>query len=168
MFALLKVCKSLLLHSETAVCFLPTFALSLAKTYLTYLGRDMSGVIALAAALKDSKITHLKYVWPSSASHALCFLRYGTERRLSHHLLAFHIYSALHSLAGNDLCGVGCDGEADFTLEGLTPLCEALTKMPNLVSLKCAAHESDLARYPHLLAFCAASEALAVSAQARK
>ena len=70
---------SRLSHSETAVCFLPTFALSLANNALTNYGKDMSGVIALAAALKDSKITHLKYVCHSSASHALCFLGYGTE-----------------------------------------------------------------------------------------
>ena len=74
-----RVRQSRLSHSETAVCFLPTFALSLANNYLTNNGEDMLGVIALAAALKDSKITHLKYVCPSSASHALCFLGYGTE-----------------------------------------------------------------------------------------
>ena len=62
------------------MCFLPTFALSLADNMnVTDDGDDMSGVIALAAALKDSKITHLKYGCPSSASHALCFLGYGTE-----------------------------------------------------------------------------------------
>ena len=74
---------SRLSHSETAACFLPTFALSLAENDLTNLGSDMSGVIALAAALKDSKITHLKYGCPSSASHALCFLGYGTEPAVS-------------------------------------------------------------------------------------
>ena len=74
-----RVRQSRLSHSETAVCFLPTYALSLAGNNLTNYGRDKSGVIALAAALKDSKITHLKYVCPSSASHALCFLGYGTE-----------------------------------------------------------------------------------------
>ena len=62
----MAVCKSRLSHSETAVCFLPTLALSLANNYLTNYGKDMSGVIALAAALKDSKITQLKYVCPSS------------------------------------------------------------------------------------------------------
>ena len=67
---------SRLSHSETAVCFLPTFALSLAANNLTDNGDDMSGVIALAAALKDSKITHLKYVWPSSCT---VLLGYGTE-----------------------------------------------------------------------------------------
>ena len=61
------------------MCFLPTVALSLAGNDLTNEGEDMSGVIALAAALKVSKITHLKYVCPSSASHALCFLGDGTE-----------------------------------------------------------------------------------------
>ena len=75
----MAVCKSRLSHSETAVCFLPTFALSLAENNLTNLGRNILGVIALAAALKDSKITHLKYVCPSSASRALYFLGYGTE-----------------------------------------------------------------------------------------
>ena len=53
-------------HSETAVCFLPTFALSLAGNDLTNRGKDMSGVISLAASLKDSKITDLKYVCHSS------------------------------------------------------------------------------------------------------
>ena len=49
------------------MCILPTFALSLASNALTgKYGKDMSGVIALAAALKDSKITDLKYVCPSS------------------------------------------------------------------------------------------------------
>jgi hypothetical protein len=48
------------------VCFLPTFALSLANNNLTNHGKDMSGVIALAAALEDYKITDLKYVCPSS------------------------------------------------------------------------------------------------------
>ena len=57
--------QSRLSHSETAVCFLPTFALSLADNNLTKYGNDMSGVISLAAALKDSKITHLKYGCPS-------------------------------------------------------------------------------------------------------
>ena len=56
----LAVCKSGLSHSETAVCFLPTFALSLADNDLTNGGYDMSGVIALAKALKDTKITDLK------------------------------------------------------------------------------------------------------------
>ena len=36
------------------------FAHSLANNYLTNSGRDMSGVIALAAALKDSQIVNLK------------------------------------------------------------------------------------------------------------
>ena len=75
----LVVRQSRLSHSETAVCFLPTFALSLADNNLTKYGNDMSGVISLAAALKDSKITHLKYVCHSSASHALCFHGYETE-----------------------------------------------------------------------------------------
>ena len=79
----MAVWQSLLSHSETAVCFLPTFALSLAYNDLTNNGKDMSGVIALAAALKDSKITHLKYVRPSSASDALCFLGYGSEPRIT-------------------------------------------------------------------------------------
>ena len=36
------------------------FAHSLANNDLTNNGRDMSGVIALAAALKDSKVVNLK------------------------------------------------------------------------------------------------------------
>ena len=36
------------------------FAHSLANNDLTSFGRDMSGVIALAAALKDSQIVNLK------------------------------------------------------------------------------------------------------------
>ena len=72
------------------MCFLPTCALSLAENYLTNFGKDMSGVIALAAALKDSKITHLKYVCHSSASHALCFLGYRTEPAVTLHETANH------------------------------------------------------------------------------
>ena len=41
------------------VLLLP-FAFSLASNYLTNKGKDMSGVIALAAALNDSQIVHLK------------------------------------------------------------------------------------------------------------
>ena len=41
------------------VCLLP-FAFSLADNFLTNYGKDMSGVIALAAALKGSQITSLK------------------------------------------------------------------------------------------------------------
>ena len=41
------------------VCLLP-FAFSLADNNLTNNGKDMSGVKALAAALKDSQITNLK------------------------------------------------------------------------------------------------------------
>ena len=48
------------------MCFLPAFALSLAGNDLTNRGKDMSGVISLAASLKDSKITDLKYVCHSS------------------------------------------------------------------------------------------------------
>ena len=67
-------------HFEPRRAFCLLFALSLAENDLTGEdGDEMSGVIALAAALKDSKITHLKYVCHSSASHALCFLGYGTE-----------------------------------------------------------------------------------------
>ena len=69
---------------------MPTFALSLANNYLTSFGKDMSGVIALVTALKDSKITHLKYVCPSSASHARCFLGYGTERAVTLRKTAHH------------------------------------------------------------------------------
>ena len=58
--ASLEMGQSGLSHSETAVCFLPTFALSLANNHLTNYGRDMSGVIALAAVLKDSQISTLK------------------------------------------------------------------------------------------------------------
>ena len=67
------MCKCRLSHSETAVCFLPSFAPSLAENALTAYGqdmsdvidltdhgKDMSGVIALAAALKDSHISTLK------------------------------------------------------------------------------------------------------------
>ena len=39
---------------------LPPFAFSLAQNNLTKYGKDMSGVIALAAALKDSQISTLK------------------------------------------------------------------------------------------------------------
>ena len=46
----------------------------------------------------------------------------------------------LRSLADNALCGSKY-GEDTFTLEGLTPLCEAFTKMPSLTSVKCAARE---------------------------
>ena len=50
-------------HSETAVCFLPTFALSLANNDLTNSGDDMSGVIQLAEALKaNSSLCELKCV----------------------------------------------------------------------------------------------------------
>ena len=38
----------------------PPFAFSLAQNNLTNYGKDMSGVIALAAALKDSQIVNLK------------------------------------------------------------------------------------------------------------
>ena len=80
----MAVCKSWLSHFEPRCAFCLLFALSLANNYLTNFGEDMSGVIALAAALKDSKITHLKYVCPSSASHALCFSGYGTEPSDTH------------------------------------------------------------------------------------
>ena len=36
------------------------FAHSLANNFLTSFGQDMSGVIALAAALKDSQVVNLK------------------------------------------------------------------------------------------------------------
>ena len=45
----------------------------------------------------------------------------------------------LRSLDGNQLCGVNNYGLGTFTLEGLTPLCEAFTKMPSLNSVRCAA-----------------------------
>ena len=41
------------------VCLLP-FAFSLADNNLTNYGKDMSGVLALAAVLKDSQISTLK------------------------------------------------------------------------------------------------------------
>ena len=84
----------------------------------------MSGMIALAAGLKDSKITHLKYVWPSSASHALCFLGYGTEPDVSHLKLLTTWMLAL-SLANNFL-----------KVEGGKIIAEAIVKMPQLISLK--------------------------------
>ena len=37
-----------------------SIAHSLAKNNLTYYGKDMSGIISIAAALKDSNITDLK------------------------------------------------------------------------------------------------------------
>ena len=49
--------------------------------------------------------------------------------RLSHNCLAFHISSALHSLAGNLICYQG-------KMEGLNALIDALKQMPQLTSLK--------------------------------
>ena len=89
----------------------------------------MSGVIALAAALKDSKITHLKYVCHSSASHALCFLEYGTEPVFTHFETTECLvcYSCAHSLADNKLCLGG-------NMSGVIALAEALkdTKITDL------------------------------------
>ena len=48
--------------------------------------------------------------------------------RLCHDRLAFHICSALHSLAGNDICYGG--------MEGLNALIDAMKQMPQLTSLK--------------------------------
>ena len=48
--------------------------------------------------------------------------------RLSHNLLAIHICSALHSLAGNSICYRG--------MEGLNALIDAMKQMPQLTSLK--------------------------------
>ena len=53
-------------------------------------------------------------------------VRYG---RLSHSCLAFHICSALHSLAGNRICW-------DGKMEGLNALIDAMKQMPQLTSLK--------------------------------
>ena len=61
--------------------------------------------------------------------------------------------SPLRSLNNNALCGIDTFGRGTFTLEGLTPLCEAFTKMPSLTSVRCAARECDTAPYPH---FCLA------------
>ena len=47
-------------HLKPLNVSLPPFAFSLAQNNLTNDGQDMSGVIALAAALKDSQITSLK------------------------------------------------------------------------------------------------------------
>jgi len=56
------MCDSGLCHtSETAQrARSRPFAHSLAENNLTNSGRDMSGVIALAAALKDSQVVNLK------------------------------------------------------------------------------------------------------------
>ena len=51
------------------------------------------------------------------------------KSRLSHNRLAFHIGSAFHSLAGNNICQRG-------NMEGLNALIEALKQMPQLTSLK--------------------------------
>ena len=48
--------------------------------------------------------------------------------RLCHDRLAFHICSALHSLAGNSICYRG--------MEGLNALIDAMKQMPQLTSLK--------------------------------
>ena len=56
----LSMCDRAMSHLKPLnVCLLP-FAFSLADNNLTNNGKDMSGVKALAAALKDSQITNLK------------------------------------------------------------------------------------------------------------
>ena len=65
------------------------------------------------------------------------------------HLLACDATgSPLRSLNKNELCGLDEYSEGTFTLEGLTPLCEAFAKMPSLTSVRCAAREWDSARHP--------------------
>ena len=89
----------------------------------------MSGVIALAAALKDSKITHLKYVCHSSASHALCFLGYGKEPGFTHFETSEHLdcHLCAHSLEKNYLTH-------GSNMSGVIALAEALkdTKITDL------------------------------------
>ena len=48
---------------------------------------------------------------------------------LSHNRLAFHIFSALHSLAKNHICDGG-------KMEGLNALIDAMKQMSQLTSLK--------------------------------
>ena len=55
---------------------------------------------------------------------------------------------ALRSLGDNKLCGLDEYGHGTFTLEGLTPLCEAFTKMPSLTSVRCPARECVMR--PHI------------------
>ena len=47
---------------------------------------------------------------------------------LSHNVLAFHMWSALHSLASNSICLL--------SFEGLNALIDAMKQMPQLTSLK--------------------------------
>jgi len=99
---------------------------SLAGNNLTNLGRDMSGVKALAAALKDSQIVNLNL-----AENFIC---YGGEMEGLNALIAaikeMPNLSTLN-LANNSIC---CEGN----MEGLNALIEAFKQMPQLVSLNLA------------------------------
>ena len=63
---------------------------------------------------------------PATHAHPKMAVRYS---RLSHNLLAIHICSALHSLAGNMIYWGG-------KMEGLNALIDAMKQMPQLTSLK--------------------------------
>ena len=87
-------------------------------------GIRAKGAVALAAVLKDTKITTLECAaYPQSI--ALVSTPIDTP-------------CSLGSLSWNQLCGIGLDGGGTYTVEGITKLCEGL-KGSSVTSLMCAA-----------------------------
>jgi hypothetical protein len=98
-------------------------------------GNDIGdeGASALAAVLKETKITSLEYASTSNrtAKRSPLFQRLLTL--VSHHPCPTH-----GSLTGNQLCGLDSFGSGTYTAEGITKLCEGL-KGSSVTSLECAA-----------------------------
>ena len=91
------------------------------------------GMAALAKVLSDTQIQTLECVATEISrreSDTACYPTACLFRRDR---------VALRSLDNNQLCGLDRNGQGTFTLEGITPLCEAFTKMPSLTSVRCAA-----------------------------
>jgi len=92
-------------------------SLSLADNNLTDYGQDMSGVIALAAALKDSQVVNLNL----NGNH----LEAQEAEELAKALPCCKALASL-SLDDNKLCGIDRNGFGTFTTEGITALCDGI------------------------------------------
>jgi len=92
-------------------------SLNLAGNNLTDRGLDMSGVIALAAALKDSQVVNLNL----NGNH----LKAQGAEELAKALPCCKALASL-SLNNNQLCGLDEDGKGIYTIEGITALCQGI------------------------------------------
>ena len=120
---------AVLIAQLTLECILFVFC-SLAGNRL-----DVEGTKIVAAVLKDTQISNLKYLASQPKLGMLCDS--GSYRTFD------HVCAVVYSLDVNQLCGTDRMGNGKYTAEGITVLCEGL-KQSNVTTLRCGACFLDM------------------------